>query len=217
MAIELKARADLWSEEDLLAFPESPLRCELLEGVIVVNPPAGFPHQKAASQLHLALGAACPPGFVTVETVGVRLAGGSLFIPDIVVVRPPAAGQQQGPVLDPGDIALAVEIVSPGSKTMDRLTKPALYAGAGIPDYWRVELDEGPLIVAYRLAEGSYREIATARPGQPLHLDEPFPVSFDPASFDPAFIGPVSLDPVSSDPAPLPANLEVSGPPPSGS
>ncbi|MGH2719060.1 MAG: Uma2 family endonuclease [Actinomycetota bacterium] len=46
--------------------------------------------------------------------------------------------------LDPADVLLAVEIVSPGSRTRDRVTKPVVCAQWGIPSYWRVEPDESP-------------------------------------------------------------------------
>jgi Uma2 family endonuclease len=35
----------------------------------------------------------------------------------------------------PHEVVLTVEIVSPTSVSMDRITKPALYAQAGIPFY----------------------------------------------------------------------------------
>jgi Uma2 family endonuclease len=39
------------------------------------------------------------------------------------------------------DVVVAVEIVSPGTKVTDPVTKPAEYAEAGIPGYWIVDLD----------------------------------------------------------------------------
>ncbi|BCJ44240.1 hypothetical protein Aiant_48970 [Actinoplanes ianthinogenes] len=46
---------------------------------------------------------------------------------------------------------LAVEIVSPTSIAMDRITKPALYAAAGIPYYWRIETFEGLVVHTHTL------------------------------------------------------------------
>ncbi|MGH9064573.1 MAG: Uma2 family endonuclease, partial [Acidimicrobiales bacterium] len=88
-------------------------------------------------------------------------------------------------VLDPGVVALVVEIVSPGSRTTDRLTKPAIYARAGIEFYWRVELDEGPTIVAHRLHRGAYVEQASASAVERLVLDEPFPIALEPGDLRP--------------------------------
>jgi len=101
-----------------------------------------------------------------------------------VVARDAVAEDPSG-ILDPADVALVVEVVSPGSRIMDRLTKPAAYAGVGIASFWRVELEGGPAIFAYRLEEGRYVEVGAAHPGERLVLDEPFPVSIDPAGLRP--------------------------------
>lgn len=52
-------------------------------------------------------------------------------------------------VLRPEHCALVIEVMSPGSVTTDQTDKPAEYAAARIPHYWRVEHDpaEGPLSV----------------------------------------------------------------------
>jgi Uma2 family endonuclease len=56
-----------------------------------------------------------------------------------------------------------VEIVSPSSVTMDRVTKPAVYAEAGIPVYLRVELEGrgGPEVV---VCEAGARAVRRGRP-----------------------------------------------------
>ncbi len=77
---------------------------------------------------------------------------------------------------------VAVEIVSPSTRSDDRFRKPALYAQAGIPCYLRVELDP-PHVVAYRIgADGLYEEAGRADAGAVLTLTEPFPITIDPAA-----------------------------------
>jgi Uma2 family endonuclease len=44
-------------------------------------------------------------------------------------------------LLRPQHCALVVEVMSPGSVTADQTDKPAKYAAARIPHYWRVEHD----------------------------------------------------------------------------
>jgi Uma2 family endonuclease len=78
---------------------------------------------------------------LVVEAVGVRLPDNTVFIPDVLVVARDAGLANRSGILDADDVALVVEIVSPGSRTTDRLTKPVLYALAGIASFWRVELD----------------------------------------------------------------------------
>lgn len=108
-----------------------------------------------------------------------------MFIPDVLVVARDAGLANRSGILDADDVALVVEIVSPGSRTTDRLTKPVLYARAGIASFWRVELDEGPAIFAYRLEQERYVEAGSARPGERLVVTEPFPCSFDPGDLRP--------------------------------
>jgi Uma2 family endonuclease len=76
-----------------------------------------------------------------------------------------------------------VEVVSPSTVSVDRVTKPALYAEAGIPVYIRIEraVPDAPVVYVYQLEGGTYRLQASAHAGQVLVLDKPFPVSFDPA------------------------------------
>lgn len=181
-----------WTEEDLVGLPDDLQHYELLEGILLVNPPPGGAHQLVSFKLATALHAAALPGLVVVEAMGVRLPDGSMFIPDVLVAQRDVVVANHSGILDPGAVALVVEIVSPGSRTTDRITKPTVYARAGIASFWRVELDDGPLVVAYRLEHGRYRlehgrylEIATARPGQPLTVDQPFPVTVDPADLQP--------------------------------
>jgi Uma2 family endonuclease len=48
------------------------------------------------------------------------------------------------------------EVVSPSTVSMDRAIKPAMYAEAQIPIYWRVELEDSPKIVVCSLSRGRY-------------------------------------------------------------
>ena len=65
----------------------------------------------------------------------------------------------------PPDFVL--EIVSPSSRRRDRVTKRQVYAGLGIPEYWRFDETDGPRRVKLagdRLSpEGPYRPIAIER------------------------------------------------------
>jgi putative restriction endonuclease len=105
-----------------------------------------------------------------------------------VVVRASAAGLH-APVLDPGDVVLVVEIVSPGSRIRDRHEKPAVFAESGIPHFWRVETShykgrtaELPAVVIHELDDtGTYGLARTIGAGAVAEITEPFEVAFDPA------------------------------------
>ena len=68
---------------------------------------------------------------------------------------------------EPADILLIVE-VSKSTLSFDRSTKLELYARAGIPEYWLVNLVKMQLEV-YRnpdIEEGRYRELVTLEEGR---------------------------------------------------
>ena len=98
------------------------------------------------------------------------------LIPDILVTS-------RAPLLDDvnlvpaREVLLAVEIVSPSSRTMDRVTKPAKYAEAGIQSYWRVEMSPAVSLNAYELRGDSYVDVGTWGPGETAFLERPFPIT----------------------------------------
>jgi Uma2 family endonuclease len=142
-----------WTAEDYLALPDYLRRVELLDGELVVSPNPSFRHQGVSSRLWRILDDAAPPEWRAYEAVNIRLDEWRSLIPDLVVIR-----SAPGPVDDrvfgeAADVALVVEVVSPGSRPMDKAIKPRLYAEAGIPGYLRVEEWR---LAAYTLREGAY-------------------------------------------------------------
>jgi Uma2 family endonuclease len=185
MAIAAGTHFGPWSEEDLVGLPDEARGYELLEGTLLVNPPPGGAHQAVSWMLTGLLRAAAGPDLMVVQELGVRLPDNTMFIPDVLVANREVVLANTSGILDPTDVTLVAEIVSPGSRIMDRLAKPAAYAAAGIPSFWRVELKNGPVIFAYSLEEGRYVEVGAARSGERLTVNEPFPVSIDPADLQP--------------------------------
>ena len=103
----------------------------------------------------------------------------SYLVPDLVLVPDHRRREDINP-LPPRWAALAVEVVSPSSTTMDRLTKPAIYAGHGIPAYLRVETTPEVTVTSYVLDPGTtaYRELGTWGPGEIARLELPVPAEF---------------------------------------
>ena len=83
----------------------------------------------------------------------------------------------------PTEVLLAVEIVSPGSLAMDRILKPALYAEAGIPYFWRVETDDGVRVATYRLETGTDIYTSTGEFDDVIDVAQPFALSLPIATF----------------------------------
>ncbi|MFD7447088.1 Uma2 family endonuclease [Streptomyces sp. NPDC059909] len=173
-----------WTVADVLALPEDRrFRYELLGESLVMSPAPGLRHQRASFRLHVALDAAARAVGAPVEileAINVTLPSG-LVVPDIVIADAGAAAED-GVSLDAEAVQLVVELVSPGSKTMDRKFKPLLYAEAAIPHYWRVEFDPAPRLIVTELENGRYVEKTTVLAGAVTRLHAPFPFDIDPAS-----------------------------------
>ena len=54
------------------------------------------------------------------------------------------------------DVRLAVEVLSAGTRRVDRVMKFAEYAEAGIQHYWIVDLDPPTSLRAFTLVDGAY-------------------------------------------------------------
>ncbi|MEV6343316.1 Uma2 family endonuclease [Actinoplanes sp. NPDC051851] len=150
MAISDFPRAAGWTTEDLDDLPEDGVRRELLDGVLLVSPSPTDVHQIIAMRLGVALEATCPSELQVTQGVEIRLSHNRTFIPDVLVATDDAA-RRRGRYYLPAEVVLAVEIVSPSSIAMDRFTKPALYAAAGIPHFWRIETTNGIAVHVHRL------------------------------------------------------------------
>lgn len=145
-----------------------------------MSPAPGVGHQRASYWLHRALAQAAGADVEVLEAVNVALPGGKLLVPDVVVVFADAA--DEGVTRLPCEaVAAVVEIVSPSTVSMDRAIKPLIYAEAGIPVYWRVELQDKPKIVVSSLSRGRYVTRTTLTAGIRGRITRPFAVELDPA------------------------------------
>ncbi|MGX8907979.1 Uma2 family endonuclease [Streptomyces netropsis] len=171
-----------WSREAVLALPEDLRdRIELVGGALVTSPGPGVSHQRASKRLTALLDAAVEAAAAPVEVleaVNVVVPDG-LLIPDIAVVDAEAAASA-GLTVDAHDVLVVIEIASPSTRVTDRKLKPALYAAAGIPHYWRLELAPTPRLYVGRLERGTYTD-RLVQAGETTRLGHPFPVDFDPA------------------------------------
>jgi hypothetical protein len=171
-----------WTWADLQEIPDDDgHRYEIVDGGLHVSPGPSRPHQVAAGRLRDVLLAAAPPDIEVVETVDVEMPH-NVFEPDIVVL-PADLAYTFGGALKPDQVLLAVEVVSPGSRRMDRMVKPSVLAENGVRACWRVELlgPGTPAVVMYELSDGMYREVRTMRAGESVVVDVPFPVELRPA------------------------------------
>ena len=101
-------------------------------------------------RLGVTLEQTCPDHLFVSQSNDVELSARRLFIPDVLVTTFEAARRRSGG-FTADEVVLVVEIVSPGSQSMDRVLKPALYAKAGIPHFWLIETDGDITVHTYRL------------------------------------------------------------------
>lgn len=175
MAALIFDRREPWTIEDLYALPESPSRIEIVDGGLVVTPPPAAGHQFVLSQLNYALSARLGADWVILENVGVKMAR-SFRIPDLSIIRRERF-DLAGTWFVASDLTVAVEVVSPSTHSQDRILKPAQYAEAGIPGYWRIETEPGISLSAYALHGSVYRELGTWTAGQVARVREPLDLS----------------------------------------
>jgi len=174
-----------WTTDDLDNLPDDGRRRELLDGLLIVSPSPAAAHQVIAGRLMVALEAACPEQYAVTQGVEVRINRRRSVIPDVLVTTSAAAARRTAKY-EPHELVLAVEIVSPTSESMDRLLKPVLYAKAGIPYFWRVEVEDGALAVnTYKIDPVDEVYTQTGRWTEAVEITEPFPISLPIAQLTP--------------------------------
>jgi Uma2 family endonuclease len=111
-------------------------RLELLGGELIVREPHGDPHTLAVELVNESLVATFGPGWRVRVQLPVALDEESEPEPDVSVAAGRARDRREP---KPSRLALVVEIAD-SSLALDREHKGSLYAKAGVPDYWIVNL-----------------------------------------------------------------------------
>lgn len=150
-AVTTLPRAIVVTPEEYDALPPSSL-IELVDGVIHTMAPPNTRHQNIVDALRYELSRCCPPRLRTLREQEIRLHDDHRRNPDIIVVAAEAVDLDANSYA-PADVLLAIEVVSPNTRTADRKHKPSEYAEAGIPHYWRVEPLPQVTVYTYRLDE----------------------------------------------------------------
>ena len=118
-------------------------RLELLDGVLLVREPQGSSHAAIVAQIGLVLAAAFGAGWHPRLHAPLALDDDSEPEPDVAMVT----GSPRDHVrAHPTTAALVVEVAD-SSLRLDRRLKAGLYARAGLPEYWIVNLVEGTIEV----------------------------------------------------------------------
>ncbi len=143
-------------------------RVELLEGVIVAMPPANPPHDAAVTRCTYALIRALGDRAVVRTQCSFLESAWSLPEPDVAVVP---GTLDDYDAAHPNTALLLVEVADT-SLPQDRLSKSRIYANAGIPEYWILNLREG-LLEVMRDPDpltAVYRDLRSHRAGDTIEL-----------------------------------------------
>ena len=141
------AEADILTEED---------RVELIAGQIVAMSPIGSRHAACVKRLNLLLGKMVGDSMLIGIQDPIALDAYSEPEPDLVLLRPRADFYADAhPVA--ADVLLAVEVADT-SIDYDREVKLPLYAQAGLPEVWLIDLQKGHIEVYARSQGGAYQK-----------------------------------------------------------
>jgi len=176
--VPLPPSTGTWTPQAYDALPADGWRRELIEGVLHVPASPSGRHQLLAGLLMAHLYATAPPDIAVTQGVELRLSPTLRYVPDVLAVTTEAYDDGRVAQYDPLDVVLAVEIVSESTRTIDRLVKPYHYAAAGIPIYWRMELEPQVSVSMYRAnITGEYEE--TGVYDKVLSVSKPWPIELD--------------------------------------
>lgn len=125
--------------EDFFSLGETAERYELIDGVVVMSPSASARHNEIAAQIvHQLLAHAGSAGAIRVfPETDVKFRGDKVYRPDISVYRRDRLPANVERLTEPPD--LIVEVLSPGTKPLDLITKRDDYDAAGVAEYWAVD------------------------------------------------------------------------------
>jgi Uma2 family endonuclease len=139
-------------------------KIELLEGVIVQMTPQGLGHAASIEELtHLLVLALATRARVRVQ-LPFAASDVSEPEPDVAVV-PPADPRRSHP-----ESAFLLIEVAESSLGKDRRVKTRIYATAGVPEYWVVDVSGRSIEVRTDPGDGVYRQVRVVRPGEAIRL-----------------------------------------------
>ncbi|SDC98484.1 Uma2 family endonuclease [Actinokineospora iranica] len=152
-------------------------RYELSRGVVTVSPRPIPPHSSVLHDLYSQIRPQLRSDLRVYGEIDVdlELTPPVVRVPDLCVT---SADAWTGKGMVKADaLFVAVEILSPGSRTMDSLLKALDYAEAGIPQYWLVDPELPVTMTVYTLVDGHYEE--SQRAEHKLIVTDPCPLSID--------------------------------------
>ncbi len=174
-----------WTYDDYAALSDDGQRYEIVNGVLVMAPAFDGPHQDAVLRIAhylLVYVEFASLGKVRVAPFDVQLSSKNVFQADVFVVLNAHLSRMQAKKII-GAPDLVVEVASPSTAFIDRVSKHEKYAEAGVQEYWIVNTEAGTVQVSV-LESGKYRLLGIFRgqqtlpsqivPGLPIRVEQFF-------------------------------------------
>jgi Uma2 family endonuclease len=158
------SRSETWPSfgpftwEDFVALDEDDFR-ELVNGELVEIEVPTWSHERVVASLIAVLGHWCwttRAGNVVGSSYKIRIDDRQGMMPDVQLYRRGnvPSGQEKG--LERGRPDLVVEVISPSSRSKDRVQKVHHYAAIGVPEYWLLDPEARTLERLVLSREGVY-------------------------------------------------------------
>ena len=146
-------------------------RIELIDGELLDMAPIGFDHAATVNILNKSLIMACGDRAVVSIDNPVRIDTLNEPQPDFVIFRLRDDNYRKAPRGGPEDALLVIE-VSDSTLRFDRTIKLPLYARAGYPELWIIDLKRRVVTAYTDPIDGDYATIRTHRPGDTVPLTQ---------------------------------------------
>ena len=143
---------------------------ELLEGEIIEMSPTGRHHVACVNRLTALFSRSIGRSAILSVQNPIRLANYAEPEPDVALLRP-RDDFYEGELAGSADVLLAVEVAETSLKS-DRTVKLPLYAKAGIPEVWLVDVSNGIVEVYTQPKNQKYHMSRRAGPGEAIAVRE---------------------------------------------
>ena len=151
-----------WTFDELVAeLPESNLPTELWDGELIMSPAPSFLHQQVFDRFHDLLKTWVRQhrlGETAIAPIDMVLTTRRATQPDVVFISNERLGIIKERIMGAAD--LVAEVISPGSRRLDRIDKRDLYEQHGVQEYWLID-PEAKTVEVLRLEAGTYQLYCT--------------------------------------------------------
>jgi Uma2 family endonuclease len=159
---------------------------ELIEGHLLMSPSPIPDHNFAVVELAIRLRPQLPDKYEALTELDVDLeltpvdGPGFSRRPDLIIVERSARERVRAErgLIRASEVLVVIEVLSPGSRRINKIDKRRDYADARIPWYWIIDItDPGSLLSCQLTDDGGYQDKQRAT-GQ-FSATEPFPITLD--------------------------------------